>query len=278
MKNKKIYFWPNWFYQALSPRPVKIEPRIINRLGLANLYLWRALNIYDDFLDGHGQPAKLPLANRYYREFLEIYYRLDLSDNFYKIFKFILADLDRANRQEISARRLLIKNNKILLPEALPEPTNPLKLSRKSLALGLGPIAIISQIPDKNKEAKINLTINLFRHILAAKQLADDARDWLDDLKAGQITLANLPILSQAKKRNLTLDFKNQPELFYLLFARYSSPKICVQLEKLIKTTKNISRSLGLKANNQLLTEIIKPIEIGLKEVRRFRSKLSRLV
>ncbi len=274
MKNKKIYFWPDWFYQALSPHPVKIEPRIINRLGLANLYLWRALNIYDDFLDGSGRPAQLPLANRYYRKFLEIYYRLNLNDNFYKIFKFILNDLDRANRQEISTQRLLIKNNKILLPPVLPELTNSLELSRKSLALGLGPIAIISQISGKNKKAKIDLTINLFRHILATKQLADDARDWLDDLKAGQITLANLPILNQAKTKNLTLDFKNQPELLYLLFVRYSSPRICVQLEKLIKATKNISRSLGLKTNNYLITEIIKPIEIGLKEVQRFRGRL----
>lgn len=275
MKNEKAYFWPELFYESLATGYPKISAPVIKQLNRANLYIWRALNIYDDFLDGRGEAIKLPLANRYYRQFLEIYYTLHLGNNFYKIFRFILKDLDQANRQEILNRQLIIKDNKITWPQPLPGKFNLLDLARKSLALALGPIAIISHWPDKSKKSKLKLTINLFRHLLAIKQLADDAQDWLDDLKAGQITAANLPILKEAKKQKLILDFKNRPDLIYLLFAKKAAPEISAGLNKLIKETEALARSLNLKPNNRFLAEILGPIKTGLVETKRFRDRLS---
>ncbi len=83
MTLEKPYFWPEWFAAELDAgEKKKIKPKLILKLNRANLYLWRALNIYDDFLDGAGQAMRLPLANRYYRRFLEIYYRLNLKTDF----------------------------------------------------------------------------------------------------------------------------------------------------------------------------------------------------
>lgn len=82
-KINETYYWPLWSSKLLSPREQEKIKKIILPLSRAQVFLWRALNIYDDFLDGFGEPKKLLEANNYFRRFLEIHYRLNLSNNYY---------------------------------------------------------------------------------------------------------------------------------------------------------------------------------------------------
>jgi hypothetical protein len=276
MKIEPAYFWPAWFYNSL-PLPTKTcPPEMILQLQQANLYLWRALNIYDDFLDGEGRPIQLPRANAYYRKFLTTYYRLNLGANFYKTLERLLANLDQANLQEVAAPRLVIKQGRIIIPAHLPQPPRLLTLAEKSLALGLGPLAIINQLNLSNQVEQFDLTLRLFQNLLAAKQLADDSQDWLSDLSHGQITLANLPILQEAKRKKLNLNLTKRPEVIYLLFATIASPLICRQLQQLITESWRLASRIPLTSSNQLLKEILGPIQAGLEEVASFRAKLSK--
>jgi len=273
MKIEKASFWPDWFCLALPvEQQAKIEPSMLLKLGRANRYLWRALNIYDDFLDQEAQSTRLPLANGYYRRFLEIYYRLDLPGGFYQLFKNVMDDLDRANRQEVQKYRLSIKNGRLTPPQKIPSFANLVDLSRKSLPLGFGAIALLYLIKPKLKKTEITATINFFRYALAAKQLADDARDWLDDLKGGRITAANALVLRAAKKYQLPLDLRLQPEIFYLLFVQEASKKITADLSSLCRKTKKAATRIHLASDCRLLAEIIGPLETGLAEVSQFRS------
>jgi len=273
MKIEKASFWPNWFFLTLPPKQrAKIEPKLLLKLSRANRYLWRALNIYDDFLDQEGQSAQLPLANGYYRRFLEIYYRLNLPAAFYHVFKDTMDDLDAANRQEVQKNCLLIKNGRLTLPHKIPRFTNLVDLSRKSLPLGLGAIALLYQIRPEITKIEITMTLNFFRYALAAKQLADDARDWFDDLNGGRITAANALVLRAAKKYQLPLDLNRQPEISYLLFAQEASKEITANLDSLCRQTKRAAVKIHFQPDCRLLTEILGPLETGLAEVDKFRS------
>jgi lysophospholipase L1-like esterase len=270
MSKEKIYFWPQWFAASLPLRDrQKIKPILIKNLGWANLYLWRALNIYDDFLDGAGRPEFLPVANSYHRRYLEIYYRLKLPAKFYKLFNKINVGLDAANRREASRPRLKIKNGEIIFPSRLPNFRNLTNLSNKSLALGLGPVAIIAA--GNGSASRIDATLNFFRSALAAKQLADDARDWLDDLQSGSLNPCNILVIQEAKKRGLVIDLKHQPAIAYLLFAAVAQ-KISEQLKQLCRQTRTAGGRIGLAPKSRLLQEILAPIETGLSEAAQFLS------
>lgn len=270
MIKTKVYFWPQWFAAAWPIQPKRRLPaRLIKKLNRANLYLWRALNFYDDFLDGRGRPTNLPRANSAYRHFLEIYYRLNLSPNFYKLFDRIISDLDKANRQEVQNQRGQIVNGKIIL-NVPADFSKLIDLSRKSLALGLGPLAILSALGETSD--KINQTLNFFRSALAAKQLADDAKDWFEDLKNGHLTAANFLVLKAARKRGLTLDLKQKPEIAYLLFAREASPTLSKNLQLLCRLSRQAADQIPLPPEARLIKEIIGPLETGLKETEHFRS------
>ncbi|MFA6194698.1 MAG: hypothetical protein WC719_03070 [Patescibacteria group bacterium] len=274
MKIEKAYFWPRWFFASLGKSERrKVSTLIIKDLCRANLYLWRALNLYDDFLDGEGVPKNLPLANNYYRHFLEIYYRLNLSDNFYKIFNRVITDLDDANRTEANAKKLKIKDGRIYYPRRLPTFNNLTALSRKSLALGLGSIAILDIISRKGKHGSNNLpqikiALNFFRFALAAKQLSDDSCDWLDDLKAGSITPANALILKAAKKNRLILNYKKDPKTLYLLYIDEAAAKIAVGIASLCLRARREGTKIGLDSKSPLIKGLIEPMDRAIQKTK----------
>jgi hypothetical protein len=273
MPTEKVYFWPQWLADSLPTQTKKLIPKnVIRKLGRANTCLWRALNIYDDFLDGCGRPSQLPVANRYYRQYFTIYYNLKLPLNFYQLMSTIMDDLDLANREEVLYQNFPIHNGRLILPALWPEFKDLRNLSRKSLALSLSPIAILFILNPKINQIKIQKALTFFRYALAAKQLADDAKDWLDDLKKGTITAANLPLLKAAKKRGVVLNLDKHPEIAYLLFANDVSQLVSAQLAKLCRQAELAAKQINISSQSCLVKNIIGPLKAGLAEAAEFRS------
>ncbi len=262
MKYEKAYYWPRWFLQSLKiPARINIATDQINKLCLANAFLWRALNIYDDFLDGQGIARNLPKGNEYYRRFLEIYYRLNLSPGFYKIFNRIVADLDQANRDEASAEKLIIKNRQPKYPKEIAPFINLQNLSKKSLALGLGPIAAMYIGRPDPKQETIRATLNFFRYTLAAKQLSDDSCDWQEDLRAGKITPANALILKATKDPHIGRQIKETTKDFDLIFIKYASKKISAGILDLCLRARQAGLLIGIKDASPIIKNLLVPME-----------------
>lgn len=283
MIKEKIYYWPAWLLAAqmggknkqIKSALKKIKPALVAKLGQSQIYLWRAFNIYDDFLDNAGQPAKLSLANAYFRRYCEIYYRLNLSEDFYRLFNKIFTDLEKANEEEAVQPRLKIINGQIFLPRSWPIFKDLTDLSRKSLALALGPLAI-NWLRKKRPDHKRNLaTLNFFRFALAAKQLSDDARDWREDLENGVITAVNILILKKARQKRLSLNLEQRPEIIYRLFITEASVKITGQIKNLCRRASQEAKKVGWPTNCSLIREIIKPLEAAVAESEKFRSLLA---
>jgi len=265
MKKNNAYFWPEWFYNSLPLNEhEKIQSKIIKELNLANSYLWEALNIYDDFFDGQGKSSELPKANNYYRNFLETYYRLNFNPDFYKLFNKIIDKLDAANRQEIKNNHFKIGNGIVILPKKLPSFKDLTSLSKKSLILSAGPIAIYYLL--KKSKIEIKAVYNFFRLVLSARQLADDIFDWLDDLKNGSITAANILILKELKKQKINLNIKKDEGFVLRLFIDKTSEKNYKDLKNLCQKSRAALKQIGFTQNCQLAKGLITPIEKNLSK------------
>lgn len=234
------------------------------------MFLWDALNIYDDFLDGEGKPERLPTANKFFRRYLEVFYQLNLSPDYYRLFNALFDNLDKANIEEALEPKLKIKDGLITIPKKLPAWKNIKYLSNKSLALSLSSLALLSFLGYKASDRKTKAAINFFKYALAAKQLADDSYDWLEDLKNGFITAANTPILKAAKRKKIKLDLDRQPEILYLLFAQESSPVIIAEIEKFCRMAREELKKINGEPNNILPAKLIFPLEKACREAKSF--------
>lgn len=273
MPIEKAYFWPRWFADSLDPlRRNKVPNKTIGILCRANLYLWRALNIYDDFLDGEGIAKELPAANGYYRRFLGTYYHLHLSPEFYQLFEHTLEDLDRANRKEAASR---LSDGCDRCPHPLPPFKGLASLSRKSLPLGLGAVAIMDIAGGKHKRENITDALRIFRYALAAKQLSDDSCDWLDDLEAGMITPANALVLAAVDKKTAEMDESGYQKALYAAFIGEAAPKICTALKCLCSKARISAARVGLLTSSPLLSGLISPMEAAVARAEAVRSRFS---
>ncbi len=264
--------WPRLFSQTLGPNEQKKIKKILPQLKRAQIFLWRALNIYDDFLDGEGERAELPRANNYYRRFCEIHYRLNLSADYYKLFNHLMDNLDKANREEVVASKLKIKNSRVFLPKKLVPQKNLVSLAHKSLALALGSLALLFALDYKKSDKKTKATLNFFKYALAAKQLADDSHDWLEDLRNGLVTRATWPILHAAKNKRIKIYLNEPPTQTYLLFAESASPLIIKDLEHLCGRARKEMFKFTKDPKSPLLNKLVLPLERACAEANNFRA------
>ena len=176
------------FKKAIGESGKDISDEVIEDLGVANLYIWMAYTIYDDFLDDEGDVRFLSVANFCLREFACVYGRLMLmNDEFRVIFNQIMDQLDSANAWEVTHARTLVSGDIFHIPEEIPDYHDFSKLAERSLAHGLGPVAILAWLGYKHDSLEIKNLLDFFKHYLVARQLNDDAHDWEEDMRRGHI-------------------------------------------------------------------------------------------
>lgn len=202
-KDKQIFLLPYFCKSVLRKNNAKINNELLVKLGLANLYGWMAYTIYDDFLDGDGNPELLGTANVCLRE-LALIFNSELKNNneFQLFWQEILNKIDEANGWEAANCRLKIKNGCFTVPSPLPDDKNYSALAQKSMGHGLGPATILFSLGFKTDSPEIKALMLFFRHYIIARQLNDDAHDWEDDLKKGRLNSVSIKIFEEWLKKN----------------------------------------------------------------------------
>lgn len=266
MKFSPAYYWPHWLNSSLSEKKSKLI-----KYQRAQEQLWQALNIYDDFFDGSGQAVDLPQANIYYRNFLKTFYLSNTTEEFKKIGDKIIHELDLANKQEIKYHRINWKNSIPKLPKNMPDFSQLAHLSKKSLALALLPIAAISM--DKKVNEKI--LVNFFRYALAAKQLSDDAKDWLEDLLAGKLTAVTFLVVQEGQKQKIKKHLYQKTAILHLLFAQGAAIPTCHNILKLCSLARKEASKLGIKEQAPIIKNLVLPLEKASHKSLRFSQLLS---
>ncbi len=271
MQIEKAYYWPLWLAKSLRQDNANRKNYVF---GKANMHLWRALNIYDDFLDGEGDPENLQAANHDFRSFLKIIYTSNLPSFFLTWAEQALTDLEKSNQEEVTTKKLSIQNGYLKIPRNLPKFENLKLLSRKSLPLSIAPIAEIMNGDCIKNKKELKRFVTFFEYALAAKQLSDDACDWLEDSKNGQITAVNILLLNEAKRKKIKLDLEGDAQTAHVLFITAVAEKTCLNILTLCSQAKKSAKKINIQENAKIIEELIKPLEKAAKKALNFKRML----
>ena len=270
MPREKAYYWPDWLTKSLNEDCLRLE----KQFSKGQLALWRALNIYDDIIDGDNYQADLMSANHDFRKFLAVVYNSDLPPYFIKQADKIMTIWEKINRQEQQASKLIIKNGAIKIPKNLTLTSTANSGYQKSLLLAILPIAGAIKLKQINRPREVASLFNFFKYALAAKQLADDASDWLSDLKNGRLNPVNYLVLEAANYRKIKLNLKSRPEIIYLLFADSAGPKTAKRILNLCRRAKKEASRLKIEDNAPIINFLIRPLTLAAEKVLNFKNLL----
>jgi len=191
-----------WTREALSPaNQSKVSDALLKNIGAISFHGWIAYSIYDDFLDAEGESTLLPLANFSLRTLsLELSQLLPEHPAFFKYAEAILNQLEAANLWEVSHCRFDPKQS----PHHLPRPDfgDLHQLADRSLGHALGPLAILTQIGYAPTSPEADSLLAYFKHYIIARQLNDDAHDWEEDLKRGQLNAVSALLLEEYRREH----------------------------------------------------------------------------
>ena len=192
---------------------IKLDSKILQKLCLGSLYGWVSYTLYDNFLDDEFEHWMLPVANIYFQKLSEIY--LNFRDTRIKeIFTNAIERMEEANIREADSCRFEIKNKLKLID--LPDYGEMNILAEKSIGHALGPLSVMMFANADNQDLE-NMD-RFFRFYLMARQLNDDAHDWSEDLKRGQINAAGAMVLRNWFREKTTFNMKTDLSRLELMF------------------------------------------------------------
>lgn len=258
-KDKQIVLMPYFFARTIGRRGNKLKHNFLVKLGLANLYGWIAYTIYDDFLDDEGKPELLSVANVCLRELTAIYTQKKInlqfptSNDFVPFFQQVMDKLDAANTWEVTHCRNSAK---------IPDYKNYSKLAERSLGHALGPVAILFSLGYKASSPETKNLMKFFESYLIARQLNDDAHDWEEDLKRGQINAAGAAVLKKARQKKIP--FKKTEKgmaLFQEIFWYEIVVDICDEVINQVKKARGYLAKVSIIKNTSMFEKMLIKVE-----------------
>ncbi|HSX01984.1 MAG TPA: hypothetical protein VLI05_01575 [Candidatus Saccharimonadia bacterium] len=249
-ENLEITLLPYLFAQALET-PASLTGSQYTILGLANLCGWMAYTLYDDFLDHEGASVYLPIANIAMRASLDCF-RIVLPDHtkFHRYVNKTFAGIDEANTWEVSHCRFVVQHERVTIMK-LPRYGRRAVLAARSFGHALGPMAVLAQ--GSSSSAKVHCIEVGFRHYLIARQLNDDLRDWLEDIRAGQASYVVTAILRDLHIKPGGYDLETLLPLMRRGFRRGTMPKVCRCILRHIQLSRRaFGKSQLLRSPNEI--------------------------
>ncbi len=203
MSDEKITCLAYDFQTILRAKGLLIPMDIVKSLALANLYGWMAYDIYDDMLDGEGDAFLLPSANFFLRSLARIYEAIDKNiPGAEAIFISTMNTIDNANTWEQKNCRVDTASQKII-SLVVPPFGDHNNLADRSIGHGMGPLVMLTAIGYGLSSEEYHIVLKSFRHYLIARQLHDDAHDWVEDLLCGRVNSVGAMVIKQFQKKHL---------------------------------------------------------------------------
>jgi hypothetical protein len=250
-ENFEITLLPQFFGHALNVSE-HCNNAYYTKLGLANVYMWTAYTIYDDFMDDEGVPAELPVANLAMRASLDCF-RAALPDDahFQRYVGAVFARMDEANAWEINHCRFAVQGKKITIAE-LPKYGQCTVLAARAFAHALTPMAVLAHSPKGAKQPRHHIEI-AFQHYLIARQLNDDLHDWVKDMQAGQASYVVTAILRDMRVKYGVYNLDTLLPTMKRCFRRTTMPKVCQRMLWHIDVSRqHFAKSQLLQATNDI--------------------------
>lgn len=172
---------------------VPVSPDIALQLGVANLYGWQYYSVQDDLLDGSAIVADLPSAQLALLKMVEIYRMLGVTEApCWSEFQRFAAQSAAAHARELHAHFDRISG---LTPDGLMQFTIAWIIERAApfFFSTLAQLHLAGIAPEQPISRDLIAALHCFA---AARQIGDDASDWLDDLRGGRINYVSAQLMS----------------------------------------------------------------------------------
>lgn len=180
-RGEEISAISRYFARSLPGHPAA-SPNLEAGLGIANLMAWTAYSVYDDFIDGEGDPQLLPVANVTHREALARYTEA-VPAALRAECRHVFDGMDAANAWELAHCRFAVSGGRIAIGR-LPRYGAHRVLAARARAHVLGPL-IVARLAGTVDVAAVERALD---HYLIARQLNDDLHDWAKDFARGHIS------------------------------------------------------------------------------------------
>ena len=193
--SRVVALLPAWLAD-LAP----VDPIISHKLGVAHLYGWWYYAVQDDLLDGSAPAAALLGGHLALLKMVETYRALGLVDSP------CWADFERLALTSAEHYALELQTRFATLAELTPE---RLALVTVEFIMGRGApfyfntlaqLHLAGFAPDAPLRHDLLATLRCFT---AARQIGDDAGDWLADLRAGQLNYVSARMILDMYARGL---------------------------------------------------------------------------
>jgi len=269
--DRQITLLPLFISLSLQKGTKKIPDDLLVTLGQASLYGWIAYTIYDDFLDNEPQVACLPLANICLRELTEIFSSvLDNNQEFHLIFRETMDKLENANCWEVLHTRFDI--HKKFSDIVIPDFDDFHVLADRSMGHALSAIVIIMYTENQKYLKEIVCLKKFFYHLLIARQLNDDAHDWEQDLKKGQINSVGAQILTKADT-NINLQTNDSHISLKKIFWQDVVNTVCTDIEKNLKLAEKYLLKSKVIQHKNILMRLLRAQKTFVMKTRNEKNK-----
>ncbi|HUC89895.1 MAG TPA: hypothetical protein VMR45_03770 [Patescibacteria group bacterium] len=251
---KEILLMPQLFAGSLSKLP-EISEETFAQLSMASLYGWMAYTIYDDFLDGEGEPELLPVANVALRDSLEAFERAIPGDSaFQRQVRCTFDTIDNANSWEVTNCRCPVTKNTITIGR-IPRYGAGHNLADRSLGHTLTPQAIMVLSGQSLSSTKTASVQSGLCHYLIARQLLDDAHDWEDDVRNGHISYVVAAILLGLHLKPGTYQLDDLVPKLQHQFWHHTLQKTCNHIEQHLNSARQkFDQSQLIKPESPLIS------------------------
>jgi hypothetical protein len=262
-KKSEISLISTYMAKSLIMPSQKKQLELSYELGAANIFAWIAYTIYDDFIDGEGNPSLLSLANIMHRESYSAYTALFPEMNIF--INDYFNSVDNSNLWELQNCRAKILNENITI-DKIPIYDDGKFLAERSIGHVLGPMLLIKkQRVSKDQE---NLICESLNHYLIAKQINDDISDWKSDTRNGHLNFVVSKLLISA---NIKKGDYNVNKLINKLDKHFwnSTLKECLlmTISNLENSEEKLKKSGLFQTQNIFLDNIINPLKYEVENI-----------
>lgn len=250
---------------------------VMQHASAASVWGWLAYTIYDDFMDRDAAVAAelLPVAHWAVRAMLDEFSVVaSVAPRFAERIEPTLARIDAANYWEVSQARAICDGKKVHF-KYLPNYDALRQLAERSIGHALAGLAVLDSL--EAAEADVVQLERYFHHYLIARQLNDDAHDWEDDLRQGQLSavvvwsLIDYGVVPHiGGSLQLTEIMSDLQQSVW----RQTMPKVSAAIERHCALARSALASIECLAHVSPLERMLRPLEQSAQEAMRQRGQV----
>lgn len=266
----EVSLLPLFFARSLRHPPPE-ETTLL--LSAANLLGWIGYTMADDALDGEGAIGNETFSDLLIGETIALYSHATPA-SYKELVADIFASMPRAAKEEAQMTTCERDGTRILLPETIPEYGDFSLLAEKSFGHALGPIILLAIAG--GSQSDINALHTFFRSYLIARQLNDDAHDWIEDLEHARLNAASSIMLKCAQKEGRAIPLawdKGIINEWKVFFWETCIDVVSDRIETEVERAEMALADMAFLSDKTYLFSLIAPLAASSKEARHTRDE-----